>query len=157
MLIVSPKLPTFWVCSGHVMQEGCEALGMVFSVPLPEPEIVPTQPLKLMSKTWLKEKLKDFEPSALCVMVVCLDASTLCVLLAMPTEAVPLYFVPFTVTLQALEALELICPYSPEYSISCHPMVVVLFATLWLCCHHSNCNVSQSVTLTLLDPLVAMF
>jgi hypothetical protein len=55
MLIASPKLPTFCVCSGHVTQEGCDALGIVSSVPLPDPDIVPIQLLKVMSNCWLKE------------------------------------------------------------------------------------------------------
>ena len=95
-------------------------------------------------------------PSALCGMTVCPLARVLTVLFAMPTEFVPLYVVPLTVTLHAFDAVELIKPAEPETSWSSQPMNDLLFSTLWLIVHQVNFSVSYDVTATEVLPLVAM-
>lgn len=95
-------------------------------------------------------------PSELWVMVVFPLAKVLVALAAMPMVFVPLYFVPFTVTLQSFEAVELIRPEEPATSWSVQFTVVVLFAMLWLACVQVNLSVFHEVTVTDFEPLVAI-
>jgi hypothetical protein len=87
-------------------------------------------------------------------MVVVPLARVLVWLLPMPTVALPLYFVPLTVTSQDWEAEALICPYSLATSSSFQEMVVLLFSTDWLTVDQLNLRESQEVTATLLLPLI---
>lgn len=95
-------------------------------------------------------------PSELWAIVVLPLAKVLVALAATPMVFVPLYFVPFTVTLQSLEAVELIRPEEPAISWSVQLTVVVLFATLWLACDQLNLSVFHEVTATDFEPLVAI-
>ena len=83
-------------------------LGIVRISKLLEPEIVPTHPLKLMLNAWLKDTLKVFVPSSLWLILVEPLAKVLEVLFPIPIVFVPEYVEPLIVTLQLLEALEII-------------------------------------------------
>ena len=73
VMVIAPALPI--VKAPQVM---VEALGMVFSVPDPLPEIVPMNcPLKVMLNCCEKLNEKDLVPSALCGMVTVPDHNTL--------------------------------------------------------------------------------
>jgi hypothetical protein len=61
-------------------------------------------------------------------MVVVPLASVFVVLAAIPTVFVPLYFVPFTVTVQSFDVDESILPSLPEINCNFHATVDVLFA-----------------------------
>ena len=81
----------------------------VSHVPVPLALCVPIfAPLKFMPNSWLKEKEKVFFPFPLWAMTVLPLASVLVEFLLIPSVFVPLYFVPLTVTLHFLLALELI-------------------------------------------------
>ena len=81
------------------------------------------------NKVSWKEYENVFVPSELCEIVVEPLAKVLVVPLILPNELLPLYLVPFTVTLQSLLALELIL--YPDDKITCifHEIFVVLLAT----------------------------
>jgi hypothetical protein len=89
-------------------------------------------------------------------MVVCPDARVLVVLLPMATLFVPEYTMPFTVTLHAFDAVEMISPAEPDISCRFQLRVVVLLAVLWLTCTQLNFSVSYAVTATLVLPLEAI-
>jgi hypothetical protein len=89
-------------------------------------------------------------------MVVVPLASVFVALFAILTEFVPLYVVPFTVTVHFFEADESILPELPETSCKVQLIVDVLFTIDWLVVSQLNFKVSHDVTVTLALPLVAI-
>jgi hypothetical protein len=89
-------------------------------------------------------------------MVVVSLASVFVVLFAIPTVFVPLYVLPFTVTVHFFEADESILPELPETSCNFQLIVEVLFTIDWLVVSQLNFKVSHDVTVTLVLPLVAI-
>lgn len=95
-------------------------------------------------------------PSLLCAIVVLPLARVLVVLVLIPTVFVPLYLVPFTVTLHFFEALELIEAYLSVISCKFQFTVEVLFASETLARLQLNFKVKCVAGVILLFPLVAI-
>lgn len=95
-------------------------------------------------------------PLELCAMVVVLLASVFVSLFPMVILFVPLYEVPLTVTDQFFEAVESILPSLVDINSNFQLIVDVLFAIDWLVVDQLNFKVFQSVTLTLVLPLLAI-
>ena len=134
------------------------ALTILSSVPLPEPETFPNAvPLNVMpEKDWLKLYENVLFPSASWAMLVVPLARVFVELLPIPTADVPLYFVPLIVTDHGFKVDESMRPDEVATSFNVHATVLLLVAVDCPVTDQLNTSVSQLVTATDFEPLVAI-
>ena len=108
-------------------KDGVVALGIVLSVPVPLPVIVPTgEGARKRDRELLGERVAE----GLCAVIVmvystCPEASVFVVLFSIATLfGYPKKGVPLIVTLQDLDALDMILPAEPE--MSCRLQLIVV-------------------------------
>ena len=132
--------PTSSVVFGHVIHEGCEALGIAVKFILPLAEQLPVVYDTPIPSVTLKLKSSFFEPSSLCKTDISFPLDRVKVAFLVYLLNLPLYAFPPMFNFQVINLLSQLKSHVPPYIVNLYPQLEVLFAVFVPFSHTSSVN-----------------